>query len=379
MKKRLLTAFLTAILLVTFNQTAIFAATEAYYDITDGKANAAEEEKVKQIELLLDELGSINAAILFSKNQLSDLARQTSPQETRSLQAEIEESITVNRQKYSELEESLLSLGLKKLDYDDTDDLEKLCVLFTNSDLLDESDEGSFNAPLRSPPDFTSIKNFYTVFEYSGQYTIQGVKYSYMYFRVLADQSTPQGNKLYAKTDESLIKTSVTLQVFKSLISSGFSLAVEAVLVSTGVGAPLAWGLSTVFTEFVGMAINSISSQSNKNIYRAIYQSYSDMTYYFMDYGGWVMSGINAPIVHCQLQHVFEGVVNGYYNVYSPTASQFKIYLGYDVFTKYLTHFVEINGTWVVDLGPGYFKVAGNGLTLKHYYKYVTTPVHLLS
>lgn len=283
-KKSMLFRVLVSVLLVSVLTLSIpvYASDLSY--------NQIEVEKQEQIDALFSELNDIalekkllqmtsGSAFLVSPNSVGEMNSLASQE--------------------ASIEAQLSNLGVKKIKSSDLDDIERLNEIVNSSSSVTSS---GF--------DFSMLTDVYSIYDYSGNYTINGVSYEYEYYRVV-------DNKGYVDTALTVAEliTPITEEttILSSLLDYNFSYGLSAFLGNIPGYALADWTMGNVFAFLEGLnGYSPVVATNNNGIYAINMISVTTMTYYYINVmGQWNQCGSRASEVSFARSDSLSANING--------------------------------------------------------------------
>lgn len=258
----------------------------------------------------------------------------------------------------SALDAQLEQLGVHKLDPDNSADLSRL------EEIVDSVYGNTTNSTrsIDDKPNVAVLASRYAVYESSGDYTLNGVKYPYCYYRVI-DNGEGGFTRSMASV-ELLGRGSMLLQ---ELLEYNFKFGLSQFLGSIPTGTLIEWTLGNIFTILNSFNTTTTVGPHDGNIYSFALLSVTQMEYYFMyseSLGEWVQAGSSAPQIKFARTDVLVANIGGSavskspdMNFYSSTNLKWTEYYRNLINTGRQTH-----------SSIGYLTVEGNG------HKYSFTP-----
>ena len=148
------------------------------------------------------------------------------------------------------IEAQLSNLGVKKIESTDLDDIERLNELVASS------------AGTRSGFDFSMLTDVYSIYDYGGNYTINGVSYEYEYYRVVDNKGYVDTTLTVAELIKPLTEETTILS---SLLEYNFSYGLSSLLGEIPGYALVDWTLGNVFAFLEGLNGYSPVVATNNN------------------------------------------------------------------------------------------------------------------
>lgn len=165
---------------------------------------------------------------------------------------------------------------------------------------LEEVVLGSMNtnstASIPNPPNLSSIANCYSLSQYNGTTTVNGVVYNYSYIYVTDDKEYSRSPLTIFNQQNILVGGEST--VLRDLLAYNFSFLLSSYLGTTPSGWALSWTLGNIFEGLDSYDDDSVVSvRGNSGIYHMVMGSVTQMMYcyVYIPNSGWVLCGVKAP------------------------------------------------------------------------------------
>lgn len=172
-------------------------------------------------------------------------------------------------------------------------------------------------ASIPNPPDLRSLADCYSLYQYTGTTTVNGVSYNYSYIRV-TDNKGYSRSPLTSSENIHLVEPMNT--VLSDLLNYNFSFGFSSFLGSKSFGWALNWTIGNVTTIFDSFAKNSsVTYRGNSDIYNMSLLSVTQMQYcyVYMPSGNWMLCGVNSPSISFTRTESIVANVNGTAKSYS--------------------------------------------------------------
>lgn len=230
-------------------------------------ANYSEDQKQAEIDILFREL--------------NELALDMKLGSERGLYT------TDSLKKQSEIEQELLELGVNKIDATDSEAVARFAEI-----TLSSAGTGGLSRA-NTVFDFEMIANVYSIYDYSGTYTINGETYEYEYYRVVDNKGYADHTLTYSELLTPIDKVQTTIG---ALLEYNFSYGMSSFLGVIPGGAILDWGLGNIWTALEAYNANTpVTFSDNDGIYAINIIAVTSMTYYYIKDGGvWYNCGSRA-------------------------------------------------------------------------------------
>lgn len=295
--RKLMCALLCFSLLVSTN--TVFATEKI--NIGDSIVNDSEKDAQEEIDDIFGQLNNLAT----EKRAEECLATNCDTTINEKLSVTIARIASQEQQLNNRLEE----LGVRKIDPNSKEDMEHLEDVVLSAWKNDMGMGKASSIP--APPDLNSLADCYSLYQYTGTTTVDGVSYNYSYIRVTDNKGYSRSPLTSSKSIELVEKKSMLLS---DLLSYNFSFGFSAFLGSIPYGWAVDWGIGNVTTVFNSIAKNSpITYVGNSNIYQMAMLSVTQMQYCYvcMPSGYWMLCGVNAPYVGFTRSEQLVANVNG--------------------------------------------------------------------
>ena len=228
-------------------------------------ANYSETQKQAEIDILFRELNEL-ALDMKLRNEKSVYTAES-----------------LNKQ--SEIEQELLELGVNKVDATDSVAVARFAEITSSS-----VGTGGLS---RGNTVFEMIADVYSVYDYSGTYTINGEAYEYEYYRVIDNKGYVDHTLTYSELLTPIDRVQTTIG---ALLEYNFSYGMSSFLGVIPGGAILDWGLGNIWAALEAHNANTpVTFSDNDGIYAINIIAVTAMTYYYIKDGGvWYNCGSRA-------------------------------------------------------------------------------------
>ena len=208
---------------------------------SDAIRNQVEVDKQEQIDELFLELNdmALKKKLLQTQSENALLLSPNSVVEINNIMLQ-----------EANIEAQLSNLGVKKIESTDLDDIERLNELVASS------------AGTRSGFDFSMLTDVYSIYDYGGNYTINGVSYEYEYYRVVDNKGYVDTTLTVAELIKPLTEETTILS---SLLEYNFSYGLSSLLGEIPGYALVDWTLGNVFAFLEGLNGYSPVVATNNN------------------------------------------------------------------------------------------------------------------
>ena len=195
----------------------------------------------------------------------------------------------------SSLDTQLERLGVHKIDPNNERDLAELQKVMGN-DWETRIRNAQTTNTRSNPPTLSILANCYSLYQYQGNYTVDGVSYEYSYICVIDDKG-------YSESPLSVGKLSISEAVPHSmvgrssiilgdLISYTFQFVVSQFLGRFSTGWMADWTLGALFTGLSAYDPSAnVTTFGGLGIYTLGVMTVSNMTYYYINKNGWTLCG----------------------------------------------------------------------------------------
>lgn len=275
----------------------------------DSYHNIREEEKQAQIEDAINELNKLAAIKAHQEYLISnDITINYSLYDINQDDKVIDtDSILENYdQLVCDIDQKLHSLGVRKIDVDDPQDMDLLEELSASEVYQGLNTATSNSSIYDTAPDLKAIAGIYTLYIYDGSVNSNGTTYYYRYIKVVDNK----GYNGLTKNQTISAIGNVSQQLGTSILKFNFEYGVESLIGLLPGGVVLNWTLGNIFTVLSNLQSVQITS-NNSNIYTINHCSVTSMTYYYFYNNGWKLIGVGAVAQVTRDDH-FLGNVNGY-------------------------------------------------------------------
>lgn len=258
------------------------------------------------------------------------------------------------------LDMRLEELGVHKIDPNNKADMQHLAEVMLGLSNAPTSQENQPYA-ISAPPNLSMLASCYSLYQYSGTYTVNGQSYNYSYIRVTDNKGYSASPLTKSQQNTRLIGRTST--VLSDLLNYQFSFGFSSFLGKIPSGWALNWTIGSAFSVLNSLSSSSsvVSQTSNsKDIYYMGLLSVTEMTYYYvyMPSSNWQLCGARASNISMSRTEALNANINGkaygetktYPKIVSSTGSSASTYV-----TNYVT-----NGYCKYDT-IGYIKINGMG------------------
>lgn len=242
---------------------------------------------------------------------------------------------TDNLKKQTEIENELFERGVVKIDPTDSVAVEQ----FAEITLSSANQEGVSRA--NTVFDFDMIANVYSIYDYSGTYTINGETYDYEYYRVVDNKGYVDHTLTYSELLTPIGRVSTTIG---ALLEYNFSYGMSAFLGVLPAGSLLDWGLGNIWAALESYSDNTpVVFSDDDGIYAINIIAVTSMTYYYIKDGGtWYNCGSRANDVSFARVDSMTANIDGEAFAESEPATKWNSSAGHSWYW-YLEEFIENN------------------------------------
>lgn len=245
----------------------LFISTVTPVQAKSNSMNATEIRKQEQIDTLFTE---INSQISSEKNiqYLKSMGIDVNMDENVDIKSDI-----------SQIELQLSKLGVKKIDPNNPSDMLLLKELLINDgeQYIESSNDNQLSS-IPDPPDLNAFASVYSLYHYSGSYTVGDTTYNYSYIRVIDDKGY---DKLYKNAEFDAAPKNASQSVVQAVLAYTFSYAFSTLISNNPIGIAVNWLLGAVFSGLDAYNSANIAGGSDP-MYRVFGHSVTSHTYYYI-------------------------------------------------------------------------------------------------